>query len=110
MLAPLAEPRLVRELSATLRRVDPGVLALRVRELLAVDERAALREVPAPIVYLRGTADKLVRERALAAIIATRPDVDVRTIAAPHALLQTAPAAAWSAIETALPPHSSQGP
>lgn len=98
MLAPLAEPRLVAELARALRRVHPGVLAHRVRELLGVDERAALRRVTAPIVYLRGTADRLVADGAVAAITATVPSVEVREIAAPHALLQTAPGEAWAAI------------
>lgn len=101
MLAPLATPALVSTFAATLRKVEPFVLAHRVRELLRVDDLATLRRVKAPIVYLRGTRDKLVPDRALVRITQAVPSVRVHHIEAPHALLQTAPAAAWARIGTA---------
>jgi pimeloyl-ACP methyl ester carboxylesterase len=104
MVAPFATPEVMSALSATLRKVAPAVLAHRVRELLIVNEVAALRRVCVPIVYLRGTFDRLVPERALSRIVSAAPSVIVHDIEAPHALLQTAPAAAWAAIASLMEP------
>jgi pimeloyl-ACP methyl ester carboxylesterase len=101
MLAPLATPALVSAFSATLRKVAPHVLAHRVRELLAVNEVATLERIAMPVTYLRGTRDKLVPDRALVPIEHAAPAVQVHFIEAPHALLQTAPAAAWRHIALA---------
>lgn len=98
MLAPYATPALVAAFTSTIARVEPRVLALRVRELLSVDARAALARVTRPVLYLRGEQDRLVPERAVRRIVETLPSVRVVRIAAPHAVLQTAPKAAWEAI------------
>ena len=100
MLAPLATPALTSALATTLRRVEPSVLAYRIRELLRVDETPALKRVRVPITYLRGTRDRLVPDRALHVITATAPAVRVVRIEAPHAILQTAPRESWTAIES----------
>lgn len=100
VLDPLSTPELESAIDATIRKVEPAVFAARVRELLTVDDRPALRRVPAPIVYLRGTHDRLVPDKALLQITQTVPSVRVHRIHAPHALLQTACAEAWAAIGT----------
>ena len=99
MLSPLATPALSARFTATLRQVQPVVLACRVRALLSVDDRATLRNVRCPVGYLRGTFDRLVPERPLREITAALPSTRVYRIAAPHAILQTAPGAAWACIQ-----------
>ena len=100
MLAPLATPPLTSALMKATRRVYPAVLALRVRELLRVDALDTLCRVTCPILYLRGTLDRIVTERSLGIITDAVPSVRVHRIAAPHALLQTSPAEAWAALES----------
>lgn len=104
MLSPFATPELTALFARTLGEVDPAVVAVRVRELLTVDDSDTLTRVRCPIVYLRGTHDRLVPERAVRAITAAAPWTRVVRIAAPHAILQTAPDAAWDAIRSTLPP------
>ena len=98
MLAPYATPALVAAFATTIARVEARVLALRVRELLRVDARTALARETRPVLYLRGERDRLVPERVVRRIVETSPSVRVVRIAAPHAVLQTAPKAAWEAI------------
>lgn len=100
MLAPLATPALTAAFASAIRRVHPTVLAIRVRELLSVDEIETIRRVTLPIAYLRGSLDRLVPERALRVLIEAVPAVHVFRIEAPHAILQTAPNAAWAAIHS----------
>lgn len=102
MLDPLSTPELVSMLEASIRKVEPAVFAYRARELLTVDDRPALCRVRAPILYLRGTLDRLVPEKPLRKIIEAVPSVRVHRIRAPHALLQTVSAEAWTVIEKAL--------
>jgi pimeloyl-ACP methyl ester carboxylesterase len=107
-LTPLSTPELESLVDATVRKVDPAVFAGRVRELLTVDDRPALRRVRAPIHYLRGTHDRLVPEKGLREITEAVPTVRVHRIHGPHALLQTASAAAWAAIGKACHPESAK--
>jgi len=80
------------------REVNADVLAARVRSTLAVDAREWLRDCPAPILYLAGKQDRLVKPRSFEAIRKIRPDVTRHEIDAPHFVLQIAPEAAWRAI------------
>src|SRR5438874_1223572 len=47
-----ASDSLVREVRNSIRRVRPHVLAQRMREILDVDCADALRQCPAPVLYL----------------------------------------------------------
>lgn len=96
MLSPFATPALTSAFAETLRDVAPAVLALRLREALSVDERASLRRVTAPVLYLRGRYDRLVRRRVV------REFTNVVELDAPHAVLQIAPEEAWRAILSVL--------
>jgi pimeloyl-ACP methyl ester carboxylesterase len=51
-----------------------------------------------PILYLAGRRDRLVGARAARAIHRIRPDVTVRTLDAPHLVLQVRPVEAWREI------------
>ena len=96
-----APDSLVHEVAASIRRVRPGVLARRLRDVLSLDDAGAeaLRRCRAPILYLAAAGDALVWPRSLAAIRSVRADVRVATVPGPHLLLQAQPQAAWREIE-----------
>ena len=94
-----ASGELLRHAREVLRDVSPDVLAARVRSVLTVDGREWLKNCPAPILYLAGKQDRLVKPRCFATIKMIRPDVVHREIPAPHFVLQIAPSEAWRAIE-----------
>jgi sigma-B regulation protein RsbQ len=102
MLSPLATPSLVSALTVALQKVQPEVLAHRMRQVLSVDDRATVRDLTTPVVYLRGTLDRLVPDSAVSVVAQAAASFHLAQIAAPHALLQTAPAAAWLGINVAL--------
>ena len=91
-------PELVATVREATRKVDPAVSAARLRETLTVDARDAFARVEVPILYLRGTRDRLVPGRCLRTVLAVKPETTVAKINAPHMLLQIAPDEAWEAI------------
>ena len=99
LLGHSASPELVRALKRAIRKIRPAVLARRLKEIFDIDCSTALKQCPAPILYLAATHDALVRQSSISAIRAIRPDVHVVTLPGPHLLLQTHPAAAWRAIQ-----------
>ncbi|HST58478.1 MAG TPA: hypothetical protein VLK84_07320 [Longimicrobium sp.] len=96
-VGPAASNALVDEVRTAVASVPPGVLAARLAEVLRADAGAWLARVTAPLLYLRGTEDRLVPEASVRRIAQARPMRIVR-IPGPHLLLQAAPAAAWAAI------------
>jgi pimeloyl-ACP methyl ester carboxylesterase len=80
-------------------RVPPAVMAQRIRSILTLDCKAALRTCPVPVAYLRGTRDRVVPSRNCREILAANPLVREYAIRAPHLILQTQPRAAAEAIE-----------
>ncbi|HEY0160027.1 MAG TPA: alpha/beta hydrolase [Thermoanaerobaculia bacterium] len=98
MLSPYATPAGVRDFREAIGLVRPRVLASRIRLTLAVDERETLARTRMPLLDLRGTHDRLVLRDARQRIVQARPDAGVADLEAPHALLYTRPAEAWSAI------------
>lgn len=80
------------------RRVSAPVLAARAREILRVSATDDLRRCAAPILYLMGDGDGVVRRHNAAAIKALRPSVRVVSIPAPHLVLQAAPTLAAAAV------------
>ena len=86
------------DIRATNRKVDPAVRASRLREALAVDVLPELAELPFPILYLKGTRDRLILDRSLREITKANPAVRVERFDAPHLLLQMRPDDCWRAI------------
>ncbi len=87
-----ASAALTGEVRGAIAAVAPQVLAARTSAVLQVDARAWLKACPVPLLYLRGTDDRLVPERCLEEIAGLRPGVEVARIPGPHLLLQAAPA------------------
>ena len=91
-------PELVTAVQRSLGSVPPPALAARVRALSAVDVREQLAGLKVPVMALNAARDQLIPERCRKAIVAARPDTVVRSIDAPHLMLQTEPKQAWEHI------------
>lgn len=92
-----APAALVDEVRSAVGSVPPRVLAARLAEVLTTDAGEWLTRCAAPLLYLRGTEDRLVPERAVRRITGACA-ARVMRIRGPHLLLQAAPAEAWAAI------------
>jgi pimeloyl-[acyl-carrier protein] methyl ester esterase len=81
----------VSEVRAAIESVEPGVLADRVSEIAPLDVSAELAQSAVPILYIAGRRDRVVGARAIAELVALRPDVEMRVVDAPHLVLQCRP-------------------
>jgi pimeloyl-ACP methyl ester carboxylesterase len=82
----------------TWRRVSARVLAKRVREIMSVDAREALRACRQPVLYLAASRDSIVPRRCLDEILSVHPSVKVATIEGEHIAMYANPQAAARAI------------
>jgi pimeloyl-ACP methyl ester carboxylesterase len=89
---------LVAEVRAAVAAVGPAVMAARVREALLVDATDALLACPAPILFLGGKDDRLLRSALPIEIRSLRPDVEIRVLDAPHLVLQRCPEQAMALV------------
>ena len=85
-------------LRKTLERVTREAFVGRVLAIRDVDVREELRELRAPVLYLRAARDWLVPPRASVEVLAAGRDVRVVSVPGPHMLLETVPEACWEAI------------
>jgi pimeloyl-[acyl-carrier protein] methyl ester esterase len=100
LVGPEAPDILVARVRSTIAAVPPAVLAARLSSVLSVDVAGDFARCTAPLLYLRGTRDRVVSEPSVQALVsAASVPVSVVRIPGPHLLLQTAPEAAWRAIE-----------
>ena len=103
LVGPGASDDLVAQVRTAVASVPPAVLAMRMSSVLTVDVARCLTRCTAPILYLRGTEDRLVPEASLRRVIdAASVPVSVARILGPHLLLQVAPEAAWRAVVDAV--------
>lgn len=86
-----ATPKLIRMLRDALTKVQPAVMRARLRAVVSVDVRAQARVLEVPVLYLRGTRDRLVPPSAMVEAQQHCRNMDVRLFDAPHCLLQVAP-------------------
>lgn len=89
---------ILRAAAWEMRKVQPAVLAHRVRQALTVNAANALATCPSPILYLQAENDLLVPKSALRKILSAKKSIKVVVLPTHHFLLQSLPAAAWSAI------------
>ncbi|MCE9638439.1 MAG: alpha/beta hydrolase [Planctomycetes bacterium] len=96
-------PRALRdELRRALSRIDPTTLRARLRAVIDVDVSAELARVRVPVLCLRATRDRVVPRAAANWIVTVAPQTRAIDIDASHMLLQAAPAAAATAIQSFL--------
>lgn len=94
-----AAPELVNRIRATVSSVPRDVIAFRTRCVLAVDVTAELARCASPILYLRGSEDRIVRDRSVNEIVAAASTpVSVARISGPHLVLTTSPKESWRSI------------
>ena len=98
LLAPYATPPLQAELAAALAQVPPSVLRQRLRAVLETDVSRSFARGSLPVLYLRARHDRLVPPATALQILRQAPGTQLVDIAAPHMLLQAAPAAAAEAV------------
>jgi len=84
--------------SATWTRVPSEILAVRVREILALDARDCLRGMQRPVLYLAGSKDRVVPSWNAEDVVRELPTTKIVTIDGPHLALYTNPCAAVQAI------------
>jgi pimeloyl-ACP methyl ester carboxylesterase len=94
-----ASEGLVEEVQASVAAVKGRVMAHRARAALAVDATPSLLAVRAPVLFLAGARDRLLRPQIPDEIRALRPDVVVRLLPAPHLMLQRRPHDAMRIVE-----------
>lgn len=87
-----------RAKSQTWRRNSARVVAARLRAILGVDAREALRACSQPVLYIASSRDDVVPRHNLDEIVQVRPAVQVVTIDGPHQAMFTNPHAAAGAI------------
>jgi len=90
---------LLADVQAARRVASTRAMADRLRVVLGVDARQALRDCRVSILALHGSRDRLVPPRAARAMARARGDIEHVTFDGPHLLLQTKPGECWGAIE-----------
>jgi pimeloyl-ACP methyl ester carboxylesterase len=86
-----ADDALVGQVQHAIDIVSARVLAFRVRHLIAVDARPALRAARVPILSLRATNDRVITERCQEILRRTSDTMEQIIIEGPHLLLQGRP-------------------
>ena len=84
--------------SQTWRLISAHVLARRVREVMKVDAREALRACRQPVLYIAASRDGIVPRRCIDEILSIRPSVKVTTIEGEHFAMYANPQPAAQAI------------
>jgi pimeloyl-ACP methyl ester carboxylesterase len=91
LVGPDAPAELVDRVRSATALVKPGVLARRVREVLAVDERECFAYLELPKLYLAAAEDRQFPLAVAESLRELRPDLIVESVPAPHLLLQVEP-------------------
>jgi pimeloyl-ACP methyl ester carboxylesterase len=91
LLGKHAPSGLRQSLHYALQKVSPDVLSGRLQEVLDCDARDDLRRTTVPLLYLEATYDRLLSSSCKNEFSQLRPDVVLRSVPAPHLLLQREP-------------------
>ncbi len=91
LLGQNAPSGLLQSLRHALQRVSPSVLSGRLQEVLDCDARDDLRRTTVPLLYLEATYDRLLSLSCKDEFSQLRPDTVLRSVPAPHLLLQREP-------------------
>lgn len=97
LVGPDASPEVMNDVRKAVKSVPTAVLASRVVQVLTADETASFARCRAPVLYLRGTTDRLVPDASYLRMTEVRP-VTLARVAGPHLLLQVNPRGAWAAL------------
>jgi pimeloyl-[acyl-carrier protein] methyl ester esterase len=98
LLGQHAPSGLLQSLRHALQKVSPDVLSGRLQEVLDCDARDDLRRTTVPLLYLEATYDRLLSLSCKDEFSQLRPDTVLRSVPAPHLLLQREPQKAATVI------------
>ena len=98
LIGPHASKSLKLAFRRAVRSVSADVLAERARAVISCDAKLEIGQVNVPMLYLRGTEDRLVGKASLDQIKSLRPETISFSVRAPHLLLQREPRIAARAI------------
>jgi len=93
-------PRFVGSIRAANAPVAPAVRASRLRSAFNVDVRNQLAALDVPVMYLRGSDDRLVFSSCVRRVVSARPSTTVVRIPGPHLLLQVEPQRSWQEVSS----------
>ena len=95
-----ATPEILALFSQVHAVLKPEVAAFRVRTVFRVDARDQLRLCDAPMLYIAAENDKVVPDRNIKIIRKIKPNLQVVTIDAPHAIPLARPVQVAAAIDS----------
>jgi pimeloyl-ACP methyl ester carboxylesterase len=91
-------PELVADVLKAILKVQPKVLASRIREALTVDRTDAASKCPVRVVCVAAERDRLLKSTVTRALPGYFPHAETMTKRGPHLLLQCAPATVRAAL------------
>ena len=91
LLGQHAPSGLMQSLRHALQRVSPSVLSGRLQEVLDCDARDELRRTTVPLLYVEATHDRLLSLSCKDEFSQLRPDTVLKSVPAPHLILQREP-------------------
>jgi pimeloyl-ACP methyl ester carboxylesterase len=108
VLGRFATASLQASLRTALSRIPEAILKARITAALRIDVSSLLSDIRVPLLYLRGSQDRIVPRSCADAIVRGVPERKAIEINAPHFLLQAAPVAAAKAVGDFLTPISAR--
>lgn len=93
-----ASSELVQSVRASVRETLASVMASRIVSVLTEDSTSSLRRVTRPILYLRGSEDRLVPASSSEWVLRAAKHSVCVSIPGPHLLLQRHPEESWAEI------------
>jgi pimeloyl-[acyl-carrier protein] methyl ester esterase len=91
LVGPDSPSPLLAAVRVAISSVQPKVLAIRLRAILACEVRAELRRIQVPILYIQAKRDRLVGASCIEDIRRIKPQMAVASVDGPHLLLQREP-------------------
>jgi pimeloyl-ACP methyl ester carboxylesterase len=95
-------PALRAAFDRAIAMVSPSALQARMRSVIGVDVSEKLKRLKMPILYFRGTEDRVVPHTAGKLVQQLAPHSNIVDLPAPHCLLQTMPDEAAAAVRAHL--------
>jgi len=99
MVGEKVEKPLLKDFLGLSSKMYPEVVAFRVKCLLQIDVTEELSNCRVPVLYIKASKDKLIKQRNLNRILKYKPDIIVENVEGPHLISQSNPVGVWKAID-----------
>ena len=86
-----ADPKVLTQMRTAIARVEPYVVARRLRAVATVDVCSHVGDIKIPTLYLRGRQDRIVGRGAGDLLKSLNSKIQIQELDAPHLILQTRP-------------------